>query len=305
MKKWVIVLGILLVITLLFGCIHSSNLPTKMEEAKGDIKVGGKYFTEQLLLSKLTTIYLQEHGYNVEEISHMDTSTIRSALENNLIDLYWEYTATVILVHQQQKANLDFNELYHKAKDRDKQDGLIWLQKSKINNTYALLMRKELANKLSISTLSDLSHHINHIDDRLLFGTEQEFYIREDGIQGLEAKYGFAFPEKNVIRRDIGLLYDTLKEGEVDVAVGFATDPRIKAFNLTVLEDDQMFFLPYYAFPIIREEVYSEELNNLMNQLISKLDIETMTSLNHAVDMEYRDIAEISRLWLQEQGLIN
>ncbi|MGO4886590.1 glycine betaine ABC transporter substrate-binding protein [Anaerobacillus sp. MEB173] len=305
MKNSIGILCIFLFISVLAGCSNKTESLSPIEEPKGKIKVGAKYFTEQLLLAKITSIYLQEHGYEIEEISHMGSTPIRSALENGLIDLYWEYTATAILVHESSSQFSDFDHDYENAREQDKKDGLLWLDHSEINNTYALLMREELANVLQISTLSDLAEYMNSGDSDLLFGTEAEFYSRLDGVKGLEEHYDFHFPKENIVRRDTGLLYDALREGQVDIAVGFATDARIKGFNLTILEDDQSFFLPYYAFPVVRSEVYTSELNELMNQLVKKLDSETMTTLNHAVDMEYKDIAEISRLWLIEQGLIH
>jgi len=119
-----------------------------------------------------------------------------------------------------------------------------------------------------------------------------------------EQKYGFEFTSKNVTRMDSGLLYNALDDEQVDVSVGFATDGRIKGFDLIALEDDQAFFPAYNAAPVMREEVVTEEVSELLNKLAAKLDTEVMMLLNYDVDVEHKDIAEVAREWLVQEGLV-
>lgn len=306
-----ILLGILMcsIVFSLVACSGSNNTSSDKgtaatEESKGKITIGGKDFTEQLLLSKITSIYLKENGYDVEEASNMGSTVVRSALENGQVDLYWEYTGTALVVYQKHEVESDPDKTYQIVKDTDEANGLVWLDKADINNTYALLMRKEIADELGIKTISDLANHINKVDDSLKFASNAEFYAREDGIKGLEKKYGFKFPTKNVTRMDSGLLYNALNESQVDVSVGFATDGRIKGFDLIALEDDQLFFPAYNAAPVIREQVVNDEISELLNKLAAKLDTETMMSLNYSVDVEHNEIAEVAREWLVEEGFV-
>jgi osmoprotectant transport system substrate-binding protein len=65
-----------------------------------------------------------------------------------------------------------------------------------------------------------------------------EFSKRPDGLPGLEKTYGFETSRADLSTMDDGLTYQALKEDHVDVAVVFATDGRIAAFDFRVLEDD-------------------------------------------------------------------
>jgi osmoprotectant transport system substrate-binding protein len=304
MKKWAILLLISLMTIVIAAC-GSTESTASSDGSKGKVVIGGKDFTEQILLSKITSVYLQEHGYDVEEANNMGSSVVRSALENGQIDMYWEYTGTGLVIYQGHEPESDPEKTFQIVKETDKAEGLVWLDQSSINNTYALLMREELASELGIHTLSDLANHIKNVDDSLKFGSNAEFYAREDGIKGLEQHYGFEFPSKNVVRMDSGLLYDALKDGQVDVSVGFATDGRIKGFELVGLEDDQLFFPAYFAAPVLREEIYTEELAELISKLAAALNDEVMTQLNYNVDIEHQNVKEVSEKWLKEQGLID
>ncbi|UFJ41739.1 glycine betaine ABC transporter substrate-binding protein [Brevibacillus humidisoli] len=275
-------------------------------EAKGTITVGGKDFTEQHLLSKITAIYLKEKGYNVEEASNMGSSVVRSALENGQIDLYWEYTGTALVIYQKQAVETDPVKAYEKVKEKDKENKLAWLNKANFNNTYAILMSQDKSDELGIKSISDLAKYVKSDPSALKFASNAEFYAREDGIKGLEKHYGFQFPTENVVKMDSGLLYNALKEKQVDVSVGFATDGRIKGFNLVALEDDKFFFPAYNGAPVVRQEVLDKypELADLLNQIADKLDTETMMKLNYTVDVEHKDVAEVAREWLTSQQLI-
>lgn len=306
----IVLIGLMLISSLVACNSSSTNVQTDSskgsEEVKGKVVVGGKDFTEQQILSKIASIYLKENGYEVEEASNMGSTVVRSALENGQIDMYWEYTGTALVVFQKQQVETDPEAAYEKVKETDKANGLAWLNKANFNNTYAILMKQEKAEELGIHSISDLAKYMNEKPDELKFASNAEFYAREDGIKGLEKHYGFKFPAKNVVKMDSGLLYNALKDGQVDVSVGFATDGRIKGFNLVALEDDQLFFPAYNAAPVVRQEIIDKypEVAELLNTIAGKLDTETMMELNYSVDVEHKEVSTVAREWLQQQGLV-
>lgn len=314
MKKLAIALFALILLTVLAACgSNDTSTPSgedsesSSSEARGKVTVGGKAFTEQQILSKITSIYLTENGFDVEEASNMGSTVVRSALENGQIDLYWEYTGTGLVIYQKQEVETDPDKAYEKVKENDKENGIAWLNKADFNNTYAIMMKQETAEELGITTISDLAEYVNNDPKKLTFASNAEFYARDDGIKGLQNHYGFEFPSQNVVKMDSGLLYNALKDGQVDVSVGFATDGRIKGFNLVILEDDKQFFPAYNGAPVVRQEVIDQypDIADLLNNLADRLENETMMTLNYAVDVEHEDITEVSRNWLKEQGLID
>ena len=308
MKKFVYLLFAVMMLISLVACNSSSasNNGGGSGKSKGKVTVGGKDFTEQQILSKITAIYLKDKGFDIEEASNMGSAVVRSALENGQIDVYWEYTGTGLVVYQKQAVETDSDKAYEKVKENDKKNGIAWLNKANFNNTYAILMKKDTAEKMGVTSISDLAKLVNDDPKKLKFASNAEFYARQDGVKGLQEKYGFKFPSKNVVKMDSGLLYNALKDGQVDVSVGFATDGRIKGFDLVVLEDDQQFFPAYNGVPVVRQEVADKnpEIAELLNKLADSLDNETMMTLNYSVDVDHKDVTEVGRQWLEAEGLI-
>ncbi|RXE48791.1 glycine betaine ABC transporter substrate-binding protein [Chromohalobacter israelensis] len=270
-----------------------------------DITVGGKNFTEQLILSSMTTQYLQAHGYEVDQRAGMGTTVLRRAQESGQVDLYWEYTGTSLISYNKVTEDLSPEATYARVKELDAEKGLIWLEPSEANNTYALAMRKDDAEARGIATISDLADVING-GQELVLASNATFYSRDDGLRPMQETYGFEFGRRNVKRMDQGLTLTSLDQEEVDVAMTTATNGRIPALDLTVLEDDKNFFPDYALTPVVREETLeaNPDLDERMNALSALLDDSTMARLNAQVDVDKQPVEKVAERFLEEHDLL-
>ena len=288
--------------TLLTGAALAGSLTTAQAN---EIVVGGKNFTEQQILASMTSQYLDALGYDVEKRSGMGSAVLRQAQENGQIDLYWEYTGTSLINYNDVTERLSPEETYSRVKELDAEKGLVWLEPSEANNTYALAMREDDAEERGIATLSDLAQAVND-GEELTFALNAEFYAREDGWRPLQQAYDFRVGRGDVKRMDSGLVYQALRDGQVEVGLVFATDGRIPAFDFRVLEDDQNYFPAYALTPVVREETLeaNPELAEQMNTLSGLLDDATMSNLNAQVDVERVTIERVAENFLEEHDLL-
>ena len=288
--------------TLLTGAALAGSLTTAQAN---EIVVGGKNFTEQQILASMTGQYLDALGYDVEKRSGMGSAVLRQAQENGQIDLYWEYTGTSLINYNDVTERLSPEETYARVKELDAEKGLVWLEPSEANNTYALAMREDDAEERGIETLSDLAQSVND-EEGLTFALNAEFYAREDGWRPLQQAYDFRVGRGDVKRMDSGLVYQALRDGQVEVGLVFATDGRIPAFDFRVLEDDQNYFPAYALTPVVREETLeaNPELAEQMNALSALLDDSTMSNLNAQVDVEKVTIERVAENFLEEHDLL-
>jgi len=275
--------------------------------AKPSVTVGGKDFTEQLILTEMTAQYLEANGFDVNARNGMGSTVLRRAQLNGQVDLYWEYVGTSLITYNKVEggAKMSREEAYNKVKELDAEKGLVWLDPSGANNTYAIAMEEEDAEKHGVKSISDLVAKLKDGED-LSFATNAEFAARPDGLPGLQEHYGFEYPRDQVKRMDSGLVYQALNEDQTESAMVFATDGRIAAFDFRVLEDDKGFFPNYALTPVVREDTLKEhgELRDLLNTLSSKLDDDTMQALNKQVDVEKKNIEDVAEQFLKSEGLI-
>lgn len=273
--------------------------------AADTIVVGGKNFTEQQLLAEITAQLLKAKGFEVDKRAGMGSAAVRTAMENGQIDVYWEYTGTSLITYNKINERMSAEDTYKKVKELDAKKGIVWLEPSKANNTYALAMQADEAKKLNIASLSDLAAHENKKAD-LTLASNAEFYARPDGLKPLEKAYGFEFKRDQVKRMDSGLVYEALKNGDVDVGLVFATDGRIPAFNFTVLKDDKNYFPSYALAPVIRKQVLDKnpKLADILNAVSAKLDDKVMAKLNASVDVDKKSIEQVASSFLKDNGLV-
>ncbi len=295
------VLAVALAVSL---CVGATAMATEKT-----LVVGSKNFTEQQILGQMMIQLLEANGFKCDDKTGLGgTLVARKALENGQIDMYMEYTGTALVTMLKEKKIItDPKACYDFVKKADlKRNKLVWLPYMPFNNTYCLMMRKDDAAAKGIKTLSDLSDYVKAHPDAIAFGTNEEFFARPDGYKPLQKKYDFKFSRDKIIKMTPGLLYKALVDKQVDVAMGFATDGRIKGFDLVVLQDDQQYFPVYNPAPVVKKEIAAKypELEKIFGALAEKLDTQTMTDLNYAVDGEHKNVADVARDWMKSVGLI-
>ncbi|MEN7548752.1 ABC transporter permease/substrate-binding protein [Rapidithrix thailandica] len=133
-------------------------------------------------------------------------------------------------------------------------------------------------------------------------GFAHEFLGRSDGYPMLKETYKL---QLNTVSLNNSLMYEAVKNGEVDLISGYSTDGRIKAYQLQVLKDDKKAFPPYYAAPLIRQETASKypEVIAALELLSGKINDSVMTELNYQVDYLKRAPKEVARQFLQTLAL--
>lgn len=269
------------------------------------IVVGGKNYTEQQIMAEMTAKLLEAKGFTVDKRAGLGTAPLRQAQENGQVDVYWEYTGTSLITFNKVTDKLDAAQTYAKVKELDAAKGLVWLDPSKANNTYAFAMRAADAKAKGIVTLSDLATKIN-AGEKLNFGCNAEFYARPDGLKPLETAYGFSFGRDAVVRMDTGLVYQALRDSQVSVGLVFATDGRIPAFDFVVLKDDKGYFPTYAMTPVVRKATLDANpaLAGILNALSAKLDDAVMAKLNASVDVDKKTVEQVAIDFLKQQGLI-
>jgi osmoprotectant transport system substrate-binding protein len=275
------------------------------------LTVGGKEFTEQLVLCEITAEALESAGASVDRSCGMSgTSSVRSALESGDIDLYWEYTGTGWLTHLgESKVIPDPQELYRQLDAEDtRENGITWLEPAPANNTYAVALAKETADQLGISTLSDYAELARNDSDKAGFCGAAEFFGRDDGWPGLQDAYGFDLPDGDVSELAAGAVYNSIDKGSpCTFGEVFATDGRISALDLTVLRDDQHYFPVYNPSVSIDADVLEEnpDIEKVLAPLAEALDDATLQKLNAEVDVDGKTPEDVSKDWLVAEGFVS
>jgi len=259
------------------------------------IVVGSKNFTEQVVLGEIVAAHLESRGFPVlRRLNLGGTALCHEAVRSGAIDVYVEYTGTALMDVLKGAPSSDAAAVRDAVRRGYEGLGLVVGAPLGFDNSFALVVRPEDAAS-GLRRISDLAARAATIR----MGMFGEFLEREDGLRGLQRAYGFKLGLPP-LEMDLGLLYEALVHGRADVVVGSATDGLIAAHGFVVLEDDRRYFPPYEAVPILNARRVAEEphLGEAINELASRIDAASMRRMNHAVDGEHRDPAEVARQFL-------
>jgi len=296
-KLILLLAGLLIVFAFIFSSINGAINSDKV------VVVGSKDYTEQAILGNLVSDMIESHT-DITVDRQLDlggTQVCFSALTTGSIDMYVEYTGTAYSNTLNYPPISDMQQVYETVKkDFIEKYDIVSLNQMNFNNTYVMSVTQETADKYNLATVSDFAK----VSKECRGGFTFEFLNRDDGLLGLQKLYNFKVA--SAVALDGAPRYTALINKEVDIVDAFATDGMLKKFKLVTLEDDQGFFPPYYAMPILRGEIVQlyPELVAVLNQLSGVLTDEVMSELNYRVDELQQSPAVVARDFLTEQGML-
>ncbi len=287
-------LAVVLVTALVVGAVAAGRGLGGRTDA---IRVGSKNFTEQIVLGELLAQTVEARtSLKVERRLNLGGTFICDrAVRSGDIDMYVEYSGTAHAAIFHLPPDTDGRRVFDGIRLRYADGGLTLMDPLGFENTFAMLVRGDDAQRLHLQTLSDLAAN----PGRLRAGFGYEFLERADGYPGLAATYGLRLAAPPTAM-DLSLTYRALAGGQVDLIAGDATSGLIQAYGLAMLEDDRRYFPPYDAAVVVRSPVLlaHPELRSALAHLAGRITVADMRRMNHAVDAEHRDAAAVARAFL-------
>jgi len=297
------------VLILLLTCIFSITLSITGCSAKNGadkpVQLATKPMTEQFILGEMLKYIIEANtDYTVEITKGIGggTSNIQPAMEKGDFDMYPEYTGTgweFVLKHE--GARPPEEELMEQLQNEYKENyNFEWVGKYGFGDQFGLAVKKDIAEQYGLKTYSDLAA----VSSQLSFGAEPDFYERDDGYDSMCETYGMNFQSTRDL--DIGLKYQAINNGEVDVIDIFTTDGQLAVADVVVLEDDKNYFLGQDCYTIVRSDTLEQYpgLHDALMMMEGLVSEEDMTQMNYAVDVEGRDEKEVAKEFLESKGIL-
>lgn len=270
-------------------------------ETARPVVVASKPFGESYLLAEMFAQLLESEGIEVERRPGLGATAVAFAgLRSGAIDVYPEYTGTALLaiLHEQVRGDAQWVFARVQRVFGDRYD-LRWLPPLGFENSYAIAVRAETAERYGLQTLSDLAR----VAPQLTAGLTPDFIQRADGLPGIARAYGLEFASVKPLSQ--ALKYRALSSGGVDVVDGYSTDGLIARYDLVVLRDDRHFFPPYQAAALVSARLSRDNPRAVaaLTRLSGLLTDSAMRALNERVEVDNEPIASVATSALHELHL--
>jgi osmoprotectant transport system substrate-binding protein len=271
-------------------------------EAKGSITVGSDGFYEAQIVGAMYALVLEDAGYDVTSQLDLDSREVRlPAMESGEIDVAPEYIATLLSVLDPEAGGATTpEEGAATLAPLLEPKGLELLEPSTAVDVNAFVVTQETADKYGLATVSDLAP----VAGELTLGAPPECPKRPYCIPGLKETYGADFTDNFKPLEYGAATVQALEAGAVDVALLFSTDPLISQKGLVLLEDDMHLQQADNITPLIRSEVLTDEIAELLNAVSAAITTDNITPLNARVLVDQEDPEDVARDFLEENGLL-
>lgn len=266
------------------------------------IRLATKPMTEQYIIGAMLKEVIEDRtDLQVELVQGVGggTSNIMPGMQSGEFDMYPEYTATgwnMVLGHEGVYQENQYAQL---KQEYAEQFDMQWTTIFGFNDSYGLAVRREIAEQYQLRTYSDL----RAVASQLTFGGEYDFFERPDGYEGLCARYGLDF--RKTMDLDIGLKYQAMSEGKVDVMDIFTTDGQLASADVVVLEDDRQYFSSAMAALVVRQDVLDRypQLAEALALLEGVLDDTQMAKMNDQVESGGQEAEQVAHDFLVQINL--
>jgi len=265
----------------------------------GAITIGSADFPESALVAEIYAGALQAKGVQVsKKLSIGSREVYIPAIKDGSIDLIPEYSGNLLAYFDKTSKAVSSTDVYA-ALPKALPSSLKVLAQSTAEDKDAIVVTKATADKYKLTSIADLAP----VAKDLTLGAPPEFETRVDGIPGLKAKYGVTFTSFKKLDTGGPLTVAALKNGQVQAADIFSTDPSIAANGWTVLADPQFLYTAQNVLPLINGAKANDTVTAALDAVSAKLDTATLTTLVAQVVTDKKDAATVAAAWLKTNNL--
>jgi osmoprotectant transport system substrate-binding protein len=282
--------------------------------AAGDtVVVATKIDTEGGLLGNMILQVLDHAGIPTEnKVQLGPTKIVRTAITSGEVDIYPEYTANAGFFFNvpDDAAWKNADQGYAKAQELDKAKNIVWLQPAPANNTWAVAVRKDLADQNKLKTMDDFGKWVAGGGKVKLAGSA-EFAESPAALPAFQTAYGFKLTADQLLVLSGGDTAATEKAAAeqtsgVNAAMAYGTDGQLAALGLVVLEDTKGVQPVYEPAPTIRQATLDKypQIKDLLDPVFKTLTLETLQTLNSKIAVDGEDAKKVATDYLTEKGFL-
>ncbi len=296
----------------LIGAAIALALTTAAAEA--DVVVSSKIDTEGGVLGNIILSVLNANDIKTTNRVQLGaTPVVRKAMIAGEIDIYPEYTGNAAFFFEKadDPAWKDAAKAYEEAKKLDYDaNKIVWLTPSPANNTWAIALRKDVAEKNNLKTLSDFGKFVSD-GGEVVLAASSEFVNSAAALPAFQTTYSFKLKPEQLITLSGGDTAATIaaaanQTNGANAAMVYGTDGGIAPSGLVVLEDDKAVQPVYQPAPIIREAVLKENpaIEEILKPVFEKLDLTTLQELNGRVQVGGESAKAVAEDFLKANGFL-
>ncbi|MEV7817410.1 ABC transporter substrate-binding protein [Streptomyces flaveolus] len=276
-----------------------SQAAAPLPAAPGKVTVGSADFPESELLAHLYAGAMRARGVSVQIHANIgERAAYISALKEGSIGAIPEYTGAILNhLAPGQKATSP-QDIYTQLRRTAQTQGLAVTDYAPAQDTDTITVTKATADKYHLRSIGDLKH----VAGQLILGAPQPLLTVPYGVPGLKKVYGVTFKQFVALAPTGTITQTALRNGTVDAADIFSTDPAISRYGFVSLNDPHNLFAAQNVVPLFKRDVLSQPMADACDAVSAKLTTAVLGELDAQI-ANGADPADVAHKWLATHRL--
>ena len=261
--------------------------------------VGSQDYYSNEIIAEVYAQALENAGYTVDRQMRIGQREVyMPELEAGSIDVFPEYTGNLLQYLDQNATARSSDEVYDALRSTLPK-GLRALEQAGATDQDSYVVTTTFATEHSLSSIGDLAGA-----GPLTLGGNSELETRPYGPAGLAQTYGVSVNFTPIEDSGGPLTVKALKDGDIQLANIYSSDPALADGTLTVLTDPKGLFLASHVVPLASSRV-NDDATAVINQVSEALDAQDLIEMNRASTVEQKSASQIAHDWLISEGLLS
>ena len=279
------------------GTVESLEGRTSMDAST--IIVGSQDYYSNEILAEVYAQALEGSGFQVERQLRIGQREVyMPEIEAGAIDVFPEYTGNLLQYLDADATARSTDEVYA-ALQTALPSGLRALEQAPATDQDSYVVTSTFAAEHSVTSIGDLAGA-----GPLVLGGNSELETRPYGPMGLAQTYGVSVDFTPIEDSGGPLTIKALKDGDIQLANIYSSDPALAEGTLTVLEDPDGLFLASHVVPLASSRV-NDDAAAVINRVSGALTSTDLVEMNRASTKDQKSASQIAREWLASKGLLD
>ena len=282
----------------LSACGTVESLEGRSNMDASTIIVGSQDYYSNEIIAEAYAQALEGAGFTVERQLRIGQREVyMPEIEAGAIDVFPEYTGN-LLQYLDQNASAHTSEEVYAALQTALPMGLRALDQAPAADQDSYVVTADFAAEHSLTSIGDLAGA-----GTLTLGGNSELQTRPYGPMGLSQTYGVTVGFTPIEDSGGPLTVKALKDGDIQLANIYSSDPALADGTLKVLDDPKGLFLASHVVPLASSRV-NDDAAAVINRVSAAMDAQDLVEMNRASTADQKSASQIAHEWLISEGLL-
>ena len=269
------------------------------ENGSTTLVVGSQDYYSNEIIAEAYAQALEGAGFTVDRQLRIGQREVyMPEIEAGAIDVFPEYTGNLLQYLDADATARSTDEVYA-ALQTALPSGLRALEQAPATDQDSYVVTADFAAAHSLASIGDLAGA-----GTLTLGGNSELQTRPYGPTGLSQTYGVTVGFTPIEDSGGPLTVKALKDGDIQLANIYSSDPALADGTLKVLDDPKGLFLASHVVPLASSRV-NDDATAVINRVSAALDAQDLVEMNRASTVEQKSASQIAHEWLISEGLLS